>query len=165
MGVQVPSGPPILFGDTMHHVCLKCGCIKDFSGHVCPVCRSFGTYSLDDTAEVIEKCRELDKQSQEQLVAIKNDAGKPDMTLVTYAMLEDAVKVLMFGEKKYARFNYRNPSPGFEQRLLAAVMRHMTKANGGEELDDESGLPHLAHALATLLMVFDRRAHVKEKKE
>ena len=115
--------------------------------------------------EAVEKCRELGGQSQEQPVAIKNDSGKPDMTLVTYDMLEDAVKVLMFGEKKYVRFNYRNPSPGFEQRLLAAVMRHMTKANGGEELDDESGLPHLAHALATLLMVFDRRAHIKEKKE
>jgi len=46
--------------------------------------------------------------------------------------------------------------------MLAAVMRHMMKFNGGEELDDESGLPHLAHALATLMMVFDRRAHLKD---
>ena len=133
--------------------CEKCGyCEMSLIPWTCPEC------SLKET---VEKCRELGKQ-QQLTVAVKNDSGKPDMTLVTYAMLDDAVKVLMFGEKKYARFNYRNPSPGFEQRMLAAVMRHMMKFNGGEELDDESGLPHLAHALATLMMVFDRRAHLKD---
>jgi hypothetical protein len=124
---------------------------------VCPRCK------LEDV-----KCepREQGKGLHEDKpVAVKNDAGKPDMTLVTYAMLEDATKVLMFGEKKYARFNYRNPSPNFEQRMMAAVMRHVTKFNGGEEIDEESGLPHLAHALATLMMVFDRRDFLKGKEK
>jgi hypothetical protein len=144
--------------------CCVCGYIECSSEimWVCPKCNPAPPqeYASED---VIRELKELDKRlERDKTVAIKNDAGKPDMTLVTYAMLEDAVKVLMFGEKKYARFNYRNPSPGFEQRMLAAVMRHMTKFNGGEEIDEESGLPHLAHALATLMMVFDRRAHLKD---
>lgn len=102
-------------------------------------------------------------KDMKDLTAIKYDSGKPDMTLVTYDMLESAVKVLMFGEKKYSRFNYRNPAPDFENRLAAAVMRHVTKFNGGEETDPESGLPHLAHALATLMMIFDRRANLKKE--
>ena len=94
--------------------------------------------------------------------AKKNDSGKPDMTLITYPMLEPAAKVLEFGSKKYARWNFRNPNPGFEQRLVAAILRHMLQHTNGEELDAESGLPHLAHALASLMMIFDRRANKKD---
>lgn len=148
-------------------ICSDCGYqeVTESTTWVCPKCSlNQGLFKLRELGnQAREKIVEISKQPDEQPVAaVKYDSGKPDMTLVTYAMLEDAVKVLMFGEKKYARFNYRNPSPGFEQRMLAAVMRHVTQHNGGEEIDKESGLPHLAHALATLMMVFDRRAHTKE---
>lgn len=97
--------------------------------------------------------------------ARKDDAGKPDMTLITYSMLEPAAKILKFGEKKYGRLNYRNPSPGFEQRLIAAALRHLLQHTDGQELDSESNEPHLAHALTALMLIFDRRAHKKEGEE
>jgi len=90
-------------------------------------------------------------------MSVKHDAGKPDMTLITYGMITDAVKVLEHGAKVYGRLNYRKSGPEFDERLVAAVLRHMTKYTGGQELDDESGLPHLAHALASLMLIFDRR--------
>jgi hypothetical protein len=97
--------------------------------------------------------------------ARKDDAGKPDMSLVTYSMVEPAAKILKFGEKKYGRFNFRNPNPGFEQRLVAGILRHLLQHTDGQELDTESGEPHLAHALASLMLIFDRRAHKKEGEE
>jgi threonine synthase len=148
-----------------NRLCSKCGygeCSNEIMW-VCPKCHPAPPQEIT-SEDILSEIRELGKRlEQERSVAVKNDTGKPDMTLVTYAMLEDAVKVLMFGEKKYTRFNYRNPSLNFEQRMMAAVMRHVTKFNGGEEIDEESGLPHLVHALATLMMVFDRRAHLKKE--
>ncbi len=94
--------------------------------------------------------------------AFKDDAAKPDMTLITYDMVAPAAKILKFGEKKYGRLNYRNPNPGFEGRLIAATLRHLLQHNSGEELDPESGETHLSHALASLMLIFDRRAHKKE---
>ena len=97
--------------------------------------------------------------------ARKDDAGKPDMSLITYSMVEPAAKILKFGEKKYGRLNYRNPNPGFEQRLIAAALRHLLQHTDGQELDTESGEPHLAHALSDLMLIFDRRAHAEEGEE
>lgn len=97
--------------------------------------------------------------------ARKDDSAKPDMSLVTYSMIEPAAKILKFGEKKYGRYNYRNPNPGFEQRLIAATIRHLLQHTDGQELDSESNEPHLAHALASLMLIFDRRAHKKEGEE
>jgi hypothetical protein len=100
-----------------------------------------------------------------QRPAFKDDAAKPDMTLITYHMVAPAAKILKFGEKKYGRLNYRNPNPGFENRLVAATLRHLLQHTSGEELDTESGETHLSHALASLMLVFDRRANKKEGEE
>lgn len=116
-----------------------------------------------------QSCRPMDTSKLDltppQVPARKDDAGKPDMTLITYSMLEPAAKILKFGEKKYGRLNYRNPNPGFEQRLIAATLRHLLQHTDGQELDSESNELHLAHALTTLMLIFDRRAHKKEGEE
>jgi len=63
------------------------------------------------------------------------------------------VKALMFGEKKYSRFNYKT---GFKNtRLTAAALRHIMAYQDGEDNDPESGLPHLAHAMVALGMLLD----------
>jgi hypothetical protein len=116
--------------------------------------------------EVVKECRDSIAEerygTKEAAPARKDDATKPDMSLITYSMMEPAAKILKFGETKYGRYNYRNPNPGFEQRLIAATLRHLLQHTDGQELDSESGEPHLAHALASLMLIFDRRAHKKE---
>jgi hypothetical protein len=49
----------------------------------------------------------------------KFDAGKPDYTLLPWASVEEIVKVLDFGAKKYARDNWRHVDNA-ENRYLAA---------------------------------------------
>lgn len=84
--------------------------------------------------------------------ATKFDAGKRDWTLMPFDALEEVVKVLEFGAKKYNEkgdgpdtWNWKK-APGLGKwRTLKAMFRHITAYAGGETLDPESGLNHLAH--------------------
>jgi len=80
--------------------------------------------------------------------ALKFDAGKPDLSQVSWELVEGLSKVRMFGEKKYARDNWKK---GFKiTRSLSACLRHIFKFLSGETFDQESGLNHLFHATACL---------------
>lgn len=60
---------------------------------------------------------------------------------------------MMFGQEKYGRYNYRK---GLEaSRLVAAASRHLKKWFDGEDIDPESNLNHIAHAMANCLMLLD----------
>ena len=79
----------------------------------------------------------------------KYDGDKPDWSLLDLNILDDMVKVLTFGAKKYERDNWQKVDNG-EQRYYAALIRHLNAYRSGEHLDPESGLPHLAHAMCCL---------------
>lgn len=82
----------------------------------------------------------------------KFDQDKPDLTLVPVELLEAVAGALGYGVVKYGRGNYEL---GLEDvRLIAACLRHIYAHLGGEELDSESGQPHLGHAAANLGMYF-----------
>lgn len=58
--------------------------------------------------------------------------------------LDAMARVYAFGAEKYADHNWRK---GYEwSKSFAAAMRHMWAFWNGETFDEESGLPHLAHA-------------------
>jgi hypothetical protein len=81
----------------------------------------------------------------------KHDTGKADLSLVPLVAIETEARALMFGEKKYGRYNY---TQGFEvSRLVAACLRHVLAYQDGENADPESGLSHLGHARACLSML------------
>jgi len=81
----------------------------------------------------------------------KHDEGKVDLTLIPLIALESEARALMFGEKKYGRYNY---TQGFEvSRLTSAALRHIYAYIGGQDVDSESGLHHLGHARANLAML------------
>ena len=82
----------------------------------------------------------------------KFDAGKLDYTLVPWGGLEEIVKVLEFGARKYARDNWQQVEGGM-QRYQAAAFRHLIAYNQGEKVDAETGLSHLAHAGCCLLFL------------
>lgn len=58
--------------------------------------------------------------------------------------LHQLAAVAGFGEQKYARLNYMRGYPW--SLSYDALQRHLMLFWSGEDLDDESGLPHLAHA-------------------
>jgi hypothetical protein len=83
------------------------------------------------------------KDGWPQPTATKYDNEKPRLDLVDFEALEGLAKVLTFGAQKYAAHNWRN---GFEySRVLAALMRHLSAIQRGEDIDPESGLPHIDH--------------------
>lgn len=86
----------------------------------------------------------------------KHDAGKPDYSLLTRAMVEPMIRALMYGENKYSRGNFR---AGFvNTRLAAAAMRHIMAYLDREDADPESGVSHLGHAMAAIAMLLDNDA-------
>lgn len=86
------------------------------------------------------------------VTGVKHDAGKLDYTLVPWDGLEEIVKVLEFGAKKYARDNWRFVK-GAETRYMAAALRHLIAYQMADEVDPETGLSHLAHAGCCLLFL------------
>ena len=85
--------------------------------------------------------------------AIKHDDGKPDWSLVPFESLEGMVKVLEFGAKKYDNWNW-TADGGFQYtRVLRSCLRHLFAWSRGEDLDPESGLSHIHHAMCNLLFI------------
>lgn len=77
--------------------------------------------------------------------AVKADGLKPRVDLIPVAPLLDMALVLDFGAKKYAERNWER---GFDwSRVYSAALRHLMAFWNGEDLDEETGLPHVAHAL------------------
>lgn len=88
----------------------------------------------------------------ETVGGMKFDSGKLDYTLIPWDGLEEIVKVLEFGAKKYARDNWRHVE-GAEQRYLAAAIRHLVAYQIQQPTDEETGISHLAHAGCCLLFL------------
>lgn len=68
---------------------------------------------------------------------------KPSLTLIPPTFIIGVTEVLDFGAKKYARGNWMKGIP-FSQ-VLDAMGRHMKAIELGEDLDPETGLPHIHH--------------------
>jgi hypothetical protein len=82
---------------------------------------------------------------------LKFDTGKPPMELLDAYAIEELVKVLDFGSKKYAAHNWRK---GLTlTRLLGAALRHLFSYLRGEDVDPETGLSHAAHAMCCCMFI------------
>lgn len=91
--------------------------------------------------------------------AVKHDQGKPRTDLMLGPGMLAIGEALAYGAKKYTTparvgdWNYRD-GQGLEwSRLLGALTRHLCKFAMRIELDDESGLPHIAHVGACAIML------------
>lgn len=74
---------------------------------------------------------------------VKFDTGKVRPDLVPGEFIFAVAAVLTYGAIKYDDWNW---AKGMRRgRFMAALMRHWIAYMVGEELDDESGLPHLWH--------------------
>lgn len=81
---------------------------------------------------------------------VKADNDKLDWSLLPAKEVEDVVRVLQHGAKKYAADNWKKV-PDARKRYFNAAMRHLWAWWGGEKFDEESGLPHLSHAICCFL--------------
>jgi hypothetical protein len=92
---------------------------------------------------------------------VKHDSAKPDYSLLPFGAVDEVVKVLTYGAKKYDRFNWEHVE---DIRYQAAALRHISSYMQGEKYDPETGINHLAHAVCSLLFLveFDRQLAKKE---
>jgi hypothetical protein len=95
--------------------------------------------------------------------ALRYNAGKPDMTYLLSASyaLEGAAEVMRYGDEKYTtrdeegnvvETGRNNWKRGLSlENCLASLTRHMVRVLEGEQIDPESGLPHLDHLLCNAI--------------
>jgi hypothetical protein len=92
-----------------------------------------------------------DVTSNEPGSGARFNSGKPDYSLIPLCTLEDEARVWMHGKAKYAAWNW---AKGMAWSVpFGCAMRHLAAWQKGEEIDPESGLPHLAHAMCNLRML------------
>lgn len=83
-------------------------------------------------------------KEDQSVKSVKYDDGKSLMSLVDPWALEGLAKVLTFGAKKYRPWGWK--TSGFPySRVLDSLHRHLAAFERGEDLDPESGLPHIDH--------------------
>ncbi len=91
-------------------------------------------------------------------VLLYGDVGKTEKFPVR--ALEETVRVLEFGAKKYAKGNW---AKGMSWSVcFNSAMSHLTKILVGEKKDEESGLPHRAHLMCNLIFLIGYRSRFPE---
>lgn len=112
---------------------------------------TFLPWSGDGPAPIHVGTEGMDKRLQKQEPGLKFDAGKPRMDLLSPIALEQIAKVMGHGAEKYAAWNFTQGMSW--SRLLGAALRHLFAWSRGKDTDTDSGLPHLAHCGACVLML------------
>lgn len=82
---------------------------------------------------------------------VKHDSEKNRLELLPVRPLEEVGQAMTHGAKKYGPENYRKGAAW--RRYVGAAMRHLFAWARGEEHDPDTGLSHLAHACACLLIL------------
>lgn len=90
----------------------------------------------------------------------KFDQGKVEPALLPPLALLTVSNVLTFGAKKYGADNWRYVKNG-RHRYMNAALRHLLADLAGQENDEDSELPHLAHAACCLLFLIEMSARAK----
>jgi len=95
-------------------------------------------------------------------IGFKSDKGKPRMELLPVVPLEMAAEVFTYGHEKYSDISStyaNNWLQGMDWgRVYGALQRHLSAYWNGEDIDEESGMSHLAHALSCLMMLAEYQA-------
>lgn len=86
--------------------------------------------------------------------ARRDNAGKPDLSLLPYTFEVAVARVMEKGAAVYGRDNYRNGHTA--TNIVGSMKRHIGKFLSGEDMDTDSGEPHLAHIAANCLMALEQ---------
>jgi len=92
-----------------------------------------------------------DIDSDKKGTGARFNEGKVPLELIPLSTLEGAAFVMAHGAKKYKRWNWMK---GMDWLVpYGCLLRHMAAWYDGEDDDEESGLPHLDHAMCNLIML------------
>lgn len=116
------------------------------------LCKKCNYYVADNVANT-DACKICNQLSDSNIPGIKLDyyKHKPRLVIEGFSHALEAVsKVGSYGATKYTEHGWKQVPEG-EKRYTDAMYRHLLKHAQGKELDDESNLPHLAHAAWNIL--------------
>ena len=109
---------------------------------------------IDEEGEAVAKTVTGDKDQ-----SAKADKGKLELSLVNPQLVKAVAEVRMYGTEKYGDSeNWRKVEP---KRYVDALYRHLLAYIEGNEVDEESGLSHLAHMACNLSFLLDKE-YLKE---
>lgn len=87
---------------------------------------------------------------------VKFDTGKRRVDLVPTEAINALADILTAGAAKYGSHNWRKGMAW--SRVYGAAQRHMLAFWGGDDIDEESGMPHLWHALTNVAFLVSYQA-------
>ncbi|MCP4896260.1 MAG: hypothetical protein GY906_04725 [bacterium] len=85
-------------------------------------------------------------------------AAKPNLSILPFAPLFEAVAAIYEGRRKYGAWNWRNEKVS-DTIYADAAIRHLMQFIAGEDIDPESGVHHISKAIAGLLVIRDAQIH------
>lgn len=99
--------------------------------------------------DVIQSAR----NAEDKPSALRYNEGKPKLSMLMEMpdALTGVTHVLEFGAAKYARSNFLNGLP--MTQVVDSMARHLLKFMSGEDIDAESGLPHVDHIACNALFL------------
>jgi len=77
--------------------------------------------------------------------ALRYNENKLDYSLLEPYAIQELVRVFDKGSKKYAPYNWLNGGMEYS-KMLASLKRHIAAFELGEDIDQETGCHHMAHA-------------------
>jgi len=89
------------------------------------------------------------------------DTDKPELQWLPFGPLADIARVFQYGAGKYGRGNYQKGMKW--SKLIGSALRHLYAFMDGEDKDPESGLSHIAHAGANVIMLLYTIQHYPQK--
>lgn len=90
---------------------------------------------------------------------LRHNTGKLRMDLVPTTAMRALARVMGYGAKKYAPFNWAR---GMQYSIvIGCLLRHLTAWMDGEDNDPESGLSHLDHVIANVAFLIHYAEHYK----
>ena len=130
-----------------------------WEGAAPPSVTANGGDSSPSRGEPSGKARKPYEPPRAEVIEAKADAGKPRPTLVPVSLVNAVTAVREYGCQKYHDpDNWRKVEP---QRYKDALYRHWLAYLGGEEKDEESGLPHLWHMACNIAFLIEMEEEVK----
>lgn len=105
----------------------------------------------EDWEKVDEEYEEYKRKHYPTNTTMKWDSDKEPLAWIPAECMQGIAKVLAYGAEKYEKDNWRRGIP--MSRYISAALRHIHAWNNGEDLDPESGMSHIDHAMCGLMFV------------
>lgn len=116
---------------------------------VYPYVESTSNYVKHLFDQVTSETQDDNQDKRDQRV--KTDAGKRRLELIPTSLYESLGDVLTSGAAKYGEWTWTRVSA---DRYVGALLRHLCKyMDDPDGLDEDSGLPHIAHVLCNAMFL------------